>query len=549
MEKFRAITIGIEEYLHWQPLKGAENNAQALYRYFFQEAQIPAYQLLLLTDTSPSPGKRSTYPTRDNILQWINDSPLTVQHYWFFFQGYGVNYQGEDYLLPIDSSPQTLPQTGIKMRSLLEKLQGCSQQLLVILDLQNPFKDGKLGQTTLEIAQKREINLIFSCRSHVYQTLSAEKGIFVTAFIEALRYYGQQLTLAKLDAYLQERLTPLHRANFPAIALPIIMSPNGVASRQPLLPPLETRPKTPSIPFPLPQQPLGQTMVEQPLSLPNLPKSPSPPTEFPLKLSSQPISLPPKPTQSADQQPLAPQSSPPSSAAYLKWLWWGGGILLLVGLCWLIRGKIQQSVNEVNPEKQLTLDYGKTSLGTQQASRFNEAIKLARQIQPHTGLYQEAQQQITRWSQVILDIAQGRAMQGDFPGAIAAAKLVPTDNKKLYQMAQQSIEQWEELSQQQTDNQVLIDAALALIKPDQASSYHRAITTLRYLKPEEPGYQTAQRLIEQLSDKIYQLAQTRATQGQLTLAVKTAQLVPSDSRVYPKTQRAIIEWQQQLRLR
>ncbi|WP_198648710.1 caspase family protein, partial [Cyanothece sp. BG0011] len=153
--------IGIEDYLHYQPLTGAENSAQALYRYFFEEAKIPSHQLLLLTDTSPSPGKRSTYPNRDNILQWINDSLIKVEYCWFFFQGYGINYQGDDYLLPIDSNLNSIPQTAIKVRSLFEKLQYNSQNLLIILDLQNPLKDGKLGQITLDLAQKKNISLIF----------------------------------------------------------------------------------------------------------------------------------------------------------------------------------------------------------------------------------------------------------------------------------------------------------------------------------------------------------------------------------------------------
>ena len=38
MNNFWAICIGIEEYLHYQPLRGAENRAQALYRYFFAES-------------------------------------------------------------------------------------------------------------------------------------------------------------------------------------------------------------------------------------------------------------------------------------------------------------------------------------------------------------------------------------------------------------------------------------------------------------------------------------------------------------------------------
>ena len=47
------------------------------------------------------------------------------------------------------------------MRSLFEKLQTRSKNLLVILDLQNPLKDGKLGQVNLKIAQKKGISLIF----------------------------------------------------------------------------------------------------------------------------------------------------------------------------------------------------------------------------------------------------------------------------------------------------------------------------------------------------------------------------------------------------
>ena len=123
MNNFRAICIGIEEYLHYQPLRGAENSEQELYRYFFTEVNLPSHQLLLLTDTSPSPGKRSTYPNRNNILEWINDTASNLEYCGFFFQGYGIHYQGEEYLLPIDSNINTVCQTGIKVRSLFEKLQ------------------------------------------------------------------------------------------------------------------------------------------------------------------------------------------------------------------------------------------------------------------------------------------------------------------------------------------------------------------------------------------------------------------------------------------
>jgi uncharacterized caspase-like protein len=193
MDNFRAIFIGIEDYLHYQPLTGAENNAQALYRYFFQEANISSHKLLLLTDTSPSPGKRSTYPNRDNILKWINDRPIKVEYSWFFFQGYGVHYQGEDYLLPIDSNLHTVTQTGIKVRSLFEKLQISSKKLLVILDLQNPLKDGKLGQFTLDLAQKKRyfFGLVsslpccskYQCRKkHLYNHLSGSFALLWSSY-------------------------------------------------------------------------------------------------------------------------------------------------------------------------------------------------------------------------------------------------------------------------------------------------------------------------------------------------------------------------------
>ncbi|WP_198648709.1 hypothetical protein [Cyanothece sp. BG0011] len=62
-----------------------------------------------------------------------------------------------------------------------------------------------------------------------------KKSIFISALTEALRYYSHHLTLHKLDCYLKERLNPSHQKNFPAIALPIIISPEKVRHK-PLLP-------------------------------------------------------------------------------------------------------------------------------------------------------------------------------------------------------------------------------------------------------------------------------------------------------------------------
>ncbi|EAZ92840.1 caspase family protein [Crocosphaera chwakensis] len=558
MNNFRAISIGIEDYLHYQPLTGSENSAQALYRYFFEEANIPPHQLLLLTDTSPSPGKRSTYPNRDNILQWINDSLIKVEYCWFFFQGYGINYQGEDYLLPIDSNLNSISQTAIKVRSLFDRLQSKSQNLLIILDLQNPLKDGKLGQMTLDIAQKKEISLIFSCRSHVYQSISAEKSILMSALTEALRYYSHHVTLHKLDSYLKERLSSSHQKNFPAIALPIIISPEKVR-HQPLLPTAKKQvvnsQENRNLSFKI-QEKFTQTSTKTPTSTLILPKLPQPPlkpqlslnvplTETKIKPSSPAVSSLPSVSSTSIKSTQTSQKSP-----IKKYLLWIGGILGATVVLWWMSLKIRQHLNTINYQKiqenQQILDYGKISLSVQQASQYNKAINYARQIQPHTALYQQAQDKINQWSQMILDIAQGRAIIGDFQGAIAAVKLVPPDNPKLYELAQQSLKEWQHLSQKQQDNQVLIEVALSLIKPNQASSYNRAIRLLKHLDKKELGYHHARKLIEQLSKNIYQLAQTRAKEGQLILAIETIELVPNDTQVYPIAQEAKINWQQRL---
>nr|MDJ0846168.1 peptidase C14, caspase catalytic [Crocosphaera sp.] len=138
------------------------------------------------------------------------------------------------------------------------------------------------------------------------------------------------------------------------------------------------------------------------------------------------------------------------------------------------------------------------------------------------------------------------AILGDFQGAIAAAKLVPPDNQTLYNLAQKSSQEWQNLSQQQQDNQLLIEAAISLIQPNQASSYNRAIRLLKHLEQGDLGYNHGKKLIEELSQSIYQLAKIRAEKGQLTLAIQTVELVPADSQFYSIAQEEKRNWQKRL---
>jgi hypothetical protein len=89
------------------------------------------------------------------------------------------------------------------------------------------------------------------------------------------------------------------------------------------------------------------------------------------------------------------------------------------------------------------LERAKSYLQWQQASVFIRAIAELRKIPPDSPLFPQAQNQISLWSQIILEIAQGRAVVGNLQDAIAAAELVPQDQVALYHHAQARIQDWQ----------------------------------------------------------------------------------------------------------
>ena len=197
---------------------------------------------------------------------------------------------------------------------------------------------------------------------------------------------------------------------------------------------------------------------------------------------------------------------------------------------------------------QAVLNQARTYIDGNQATGFQRAIEEASKIPPRTPLYRQASKEINRWRLVILDIAQGRAAQGNFTGAIAAAKLLteeePTASPSLYETARESIEGWELQAQQQEVNQAVITAAKAMVIPTQASSYNAAIEKLREIPQGQPGYAQARELTNGWSEQIYLIANSRASRGEFSGAVAAAKLVPSDSSIYEKTAAALARWEQ-----
>ncbi|MEL6469528.1 MAG: caspase family protein [Cyanobacteria bacterium J06623_4] len=181
----------------------------------------------------------------------------------------------------------------------------------------------------------------------------------------------------------------------------------------------------------------------------------------------------------------------------------------------------------------------RTSIQPTQASQFADAIAKARLIQPGEPYYEEAQQDIRSWSQIILDIAEGRATAGNLNGAIAAAQVMPYDNSEFHQKAQDRITFW----QQRQRSREIIAEAQSIPRSGQASTYQKGIVKLGEVPIEHPEYETAQRLADEWSDRIFSIAQARAAQGRRSAAIQAAILVPAGTTAYEPTQQAIRRWQ------
>jgi hypothetical protein len=77
-----------------------------------------------------------------------------------------------------------------------------------------------------------------------------------------------------------------------------------------------------------------------------------------------------------------------------------------------------------------------------QASSYNRAIEVAKQVPQGQPGFDMAQKSINKWSEKILNIAKNRANQGDFKAAIETAALVP-EVSAPYEEAQEAIEKWQ----------------------------------------------------------------------------------------------------------
>ncbi|HYX14585.1 MAG TPA: caspase family protein [Nostoc sp.] len=630
MANYWAIAIGINQYQLFQPLSCAQADAEALEDFLVTEAGFLPKHCLLMTDTSPPIGDRSTYPTKENILLLLEDLAATSwqpeDYLWLFFSGYGVNYKGKDYLMPAEGNPELVQETGIELRSLMQSLQLAELNILLLLDINRAFgtqADAPVGEETIELAQELQLATILSCQPEQFSHESSElgHGFFTAVLLEALRS-GNGSNLADLESYLSLIMPKICHHHWRPVQNPATIIPSR---QQVILPKLPMESDLQSEPMIYPEESFAVALAAPPLDdypktsaergrwgeatvnssqqvkAPKVEKSKGQQVQSATGLVSQPMaetSLGVNPSgrfipNSSKGYVSRFPSNQPSIPFWKQFILWGGGSLLVAGLIAVVflrnqetfkikqissrspnaaasdrqvienlpsdvydglrlrtppvRLKNQSSAQittSTEPEKrnQAVLDLAKMSLRQTQASDLSMAIATARKIRPGEPLYDQAQENIKIWSQMILDLAEGRAKQRQYASAIAAARLI-TKDEAPYAKAQAAINLWRLEGKQYVSNKTLLDAANALIKSGQASTYNRAIEVAKKVSPGQPGFDTAQKSINKWSEKILDLAKRRATEGELNAAIATAALVPEETGAYEDAQDAIQKWQ------
>lgn len=534
------IAIGINQYQFFQPLGYAQADAQAVWQFLVEEAGWPQDRCLLLTDTSPPTGARSTIPTKENILGVVEnfgyESVMAGDLLWVFFSGYGVTLEGEDYLMPIDGNPASIPETGIPVRSLFEPIKdrGASP-VLVFLDInrsQSAQVGVAVGAQTVDLATKLGISTILSCQldQFSHEAASLGHGLFTVGLLEALRE-NSQITLASLETALRDRVPSLSEHHWQPIQTPLIVASSPEASEQLILYPPHNIEEVNNgeNPFIYQADAVGDSAAGTNNSHPSSVLIAEAPQTSNRTIAVTNGQQPTNPNnQSGETEPKPPASVPPAAETkpapepddtptWTETLVWAGGaallILLMIGGVFLrnqeafIGGlKPQPGANRTAVNKASTT----TAKEDKKPQASSEAKKPTKQVGASTLQAVKPSKQTTT-------------------KATSVASKPPAAQNKAAGQA----------------NKSALDKARSLIKPNQASGYSQAIVIAQKIPSKDPQYNQAKKEIDGWSQKILDIANARAKQGNYTEAVSAAQLVPTNVNVSGKAKDAIQDWKEQ----
>jgi hypothetical protein len=604
MKNHACMAIGINQYQFLEPLSYAERDAEAIYDLLVTNLGFTKDKSLLLTDSPSVNGKTSIYAERQQILDALQDlcerKLKPGDTFWCFFSGYGTSYQGEDYLLPIEGNLKDVATTGISIRSILDCLKNApTDKILLLLDINRSQISGindRIGNQSLELARQLEIPTILSCRPNqvARETSALHHSFFTATLLEGIRF-NRFKTLSELDRFLGMRLPELCDEHYRPKQNPLMVVHPPEKIHQVILPTLDIEEKSPvcvgladsklmdksEITAGSPHQNGVNKLL---LSSNKGPFSSSPLTNGHVSNGSNVAINYEKIEEGKNQMSQEIESD---QSFVQKLMLWSGATALLLLLGVFVTNKdvfmgepqlpqssiqsplIDKSGNTaigvssptssntsfspnpvVNGDKNSTNNQPNEkiwresllSLQDVSASGLNRAIAKATTIPKNDPLYKTAQTSIARWSGTILDIAQSRALNGNYTEAIAAARLVPESTNDIHEQAEQLIAEWQPYLNNSLN---ILKQAKTMFQPGQASSYSQAIDQLRKISPGQPGYEEAQKLINDWSETILQIATLRATRNKFDEAIMAAQLVPADTPSHDKAQRAIANWEKQ----
>lgn len=603
MSRYWAILIGVNQYQALQPLLYAQHDALGLYRFLVEEAGYSAEHCLLTTDATVAHSPAVSYPTQQTLLAQIQTlcrEQLQADDFLLlFFSGYGLEFEGQDYLLMVDADPAQVKGTALSMKQLFELLKTApTSRMLVALDMnrsQSALPNQQIGAQTLALAQDFGIPTLLSCQpgQFSHETLALRHGFFASALLEGLRYHGC-VTLEQLAQYLGDRVPELSQHHWrptqnPAAVIPkaakflLLLPPSAVAN----LPLTEAAAHTHQqvdadlgagyLETPRTEQPhdangaegqapiptlAGNVPEVEPTGLPDSPEVTG--TESPGKLGTtlswaaaiavllflgvvlrnRPVFMGTTPDAPPPSSPSASTPTAASTAGAPQPNPTGANpnddkVPVLPNTLPPLPEAAREELARQANRALLDQAYGLTQ--TDQPSRYSDAIQQVRQIQPGEPLYDEAQQAMQKWSQAMLVQAVAQVQKGDLAGGIAIAQQVPQETPELHAEAKQTIAQW----LKQVDNRRLIQIASEGLQADQASTYQKAIELVRQIEANQPEYAMAQQLANQWSIEILRIARARAAQGLFNRAIQAAELIPSGTTAYDSAQNDVRRWQGQ----
>ncbi|AKG21827.1 caspase family protein [Calothrix sp. 336/3] len=558
-----AIAIGINQYQFFQGLGCAQADAEALKDFLVIEAGFLQQQCLLMTDTSAPLGDRSTYPTKENILLLIEDLAAACwqpgDRLWFLFSGYGVNYQGQDYLMPIEGKANAIAETGIEVRSLMQSLQVTSVEVILLLDINRVFASQghtPVGQETIELAQELQIPTILSCQPEQYSHESAElgHGFFTSALLEALRS-GNGNTLIDLERYLSIRTPELCQHYWRPTQNPVTIVPyrDTVSSH--------SHNKLDWI----------SELSHDDIYAAALP-SPNAQNHFPQKYSAwhqvaetrQPeitsIYTEDKPEEVIDKtsatNPVA--TSTPSSISRLQnrvsqifdraSLWqpfiiWGASTTLALGLISVIyfRSNSPESKSQTSSQIANLNNQSRAQVAPPTPKTLSRDVR--EQMQPISPdvptIDTKESPTITPKALASFDTPPPPPSSPESPIAPPPPTASPSPQVTVTTTSKPAT------AEQEQRNQSILKTAASMVNDNQASNVQEAIAIAKQIKPGEPLYQEAQGQILAWNQKILQIANNRAKQGKYSSAIAAAKLITSDNPTHSPAQTAIQKWRQQ----